>query len=129
MTDYATRCLQSFGLAVQLIPEAFNIIEAIGDDYIVARQDSLDGRIFFRAGILLCFGSVVDRSRYAQRLIVDEVDLETTGAGIGRCAGNPGLEVFLDLQRSCSFTRGGVACEMGGEQCTTTWTEDCADQI
>lgn len=72
--------MNGFRLAVQLIAKAFNIIWAIGNNYIVARQDTFDGRIFLGAGILLGFGGVVDGAGDAKGLIVDEMDLEFAGA-------------------------------------------------
>jgi hypothetical protein len=73
-TDDAAGGLQSLGLAVQLVAEALDVVQAIGDDDVVARQDSLDGGIFFRTCILLGFGGMVDGARHTKRLVVDKMD-------------------------------------------------------
>lgn len=109
-TDHAAGSLHCFGLTVQLVPEAFDVVQAIGNDYVIARQHPLHGRIFFRARILLGPGSVIDGARDPKALIVDEVDFKATGAGIGGSTGNLGLEVLLQLQGPGSLASRGVAC-------------------
>ena len=80
MTDHTARGLEGLCLAIQLVAKALDVVGTIGDDDIVARQYAFDGRIFFGAGILLSLCSVVDASRNAKRLVVDEVNPEFTGA-------------------------------------------------
>lgn len=94
-TDHTTWCLHSFGLTVQLVAEALDVIQTIGNDYVIARQHPLDGRIFLRAGIFLRPGSMVDVARDAKRLIVDQMDFESIEAGIGVGGRDLGLEVLL----------------------------------
>lgn len=94
-TDHAAGRLQRLGLAVQLVPEALDVVHAICDHDVVARQHSLDGRIFLRARVLLGLGRVIDIARYTKRLIVDEVHFEAMDTRIGGGAGDLGLEVFL----------------------------------
>lgn len=108
-TDDAAGRRDGLGLAVQLVAEALDVVEAVGDDNVVAREHSLYGRIFLRAGILLGPGRVIDMARDTQRLIVDEVHLEPAGARIGRVVGNLGLAVLLQLQRACRLPRGRVS--------------------
>jgi hypothetical protein len=82
-TDHTAGRLQGLGLAVQLVPEALDVVHSIGDDDVIARQQPLYSRIFLGARILLCLCGMVDGSRYAERLIVDQVHLEATDACIG----------------------------------------------
>lgn len=94
-TDHAVWSLYCLCFAVKLVPETLYVIEAIGNDNVVSRQHSLHGRVFFRSGVLLGFGSMVDIAGDAKRLIVDEMDSQSGDACIGACAGDLGLEVFL----------------------------------
>lgn len=119
-TDNAAGGLQGLGLAVQLVAEAFDVVQAICNDNVIPRQDPLDGRIFFRTGILLGSGRAVDGARHAQHLVVDEMDLEAGRARIGRRAGNLGLEKLLQLGGSGGFARrreswGGLATTGAGQ--------------
>jgi hypothetical protein len=97
------------GLAVQLVPEALDVVHSIGDDDVVARQHALHGRIFLGTRILLSPRSVVDGARHAQRLVVDEVHLQSAGAGIGARGSNLGLAVRFELQCACGLPRGRVS--------------------
>jgi hypothetical protein len=74
-TDHAAGSRHGLGLAIQLVPEAFDVVQAIGDYNVIAREDSLYGRIFLRTGILLGPGGMIDRARDSQCLIVDEMHL------------------------------------------------------
>jgi hypothetical protein len=42
-TDHAAWRLQRLGLTVQLVSEALDVVHAIGDDDVIARQHSLHG--------------------------------------------------------------------------------------
>jgi hypothetical protein len=82
-TDHAAGRLQGLGFTVQLVPEALDVVHPIGDDDVIARQQPLDSRIFLGTRILLCLCGMVDVSRHAEGLIVDQVHLEATDACIG----------------------------------------------
>lgn len=58
-TNHAARRLQRFCLTVELVPEALDVIEAICNDDVVARESPLDGRVFLCTGILLGLGGVI----------------------------------------------------------------------
>lgn len=110
-TDDAARGLQCFGLAVQLVAEALDVVHSIGDDDVIARQHPLYGRIFFRPCIFLGSGSVVDAARYPEGLIVDEVDFQPADTCVGTWAGDGRLEMFLQLQRPRRLPRRGIAAD------------------
>jgi hypothetical protein len=110
-TDHAAGRLQGLGLAVQLVAEALDVVQPVGDDNVVARQHPLDGRILLRPRILLGLGRVVHAARHAERLVVDEMDLEATDAGIAGRARDAGLEVVLELEGARRLARRGVAAE------------------
>jgi len=81
-TNHAARGLQGFGFAVELIPEALDVVEAICNDDIIARQNPLDGRVFLGTCVLFGLRSVVDSAGEAKGLVVDEMDFEAADARI-----------------------------------------------
>ena len=95
-----------------MVAEALDVVEAVSDNDIVAGQEPLDGRIFFRARIFFGFGRAVDGARHSKRLIADQMDLQASGAGIGGRVGNAGLEELLELFGSGRLARGREA--LGG---------------
>ena len=108
-TDHAVGRLHRLGLAVQLVAEALDVVEPVGDDDVVARQHALDGRIFFRARILLGLCGVIDTPGDAEGLVVDEVDSEAADACIGAGTGDLGLAKIFKLSRARRLPRGGVS--------------------
>jgi hypothetical protein len=108
-TDHAAGSGYRLGLAIQLVSEALDVVQAVGNDNVIAREDSLYGRIFLRTRILLGFGSVIDSARDTQRLVVDEVHLQAAGARIGTGSGDLGLAVLFELEGSSCLPRGGIA--------------------
>lgn len=107
-TDDAAGGLDGLGLAIQLVAEAFDVVEAVGDDDVVTGEHPLHGRILFRAGILFSLGRVIYPTGHAKRLVVDEVDLELAGPRIGALAGDLGLEEVLQLPGACGLARRGI---------------------
>ena len=108
-TDDAAGGLNGLGLAVELVAEALDVIEAIGYDNVVTGEHSLDGRVLLGTGIFFCLGRVVYPPGQAKRLVVDEVDLEPAVAGIGVLAGDLGLEKVLQLEGTGGLASRGVA--------------------
>lgn len=106
-TDHAARGGHGLGLAEQLVAEALDVVHAVGYHNVVARQHALDGRVLLGARILLSPRRVVDGARHAQRLIVDEVHLQTAGARIGcdRGIGDLGFAVLLQLEGARGLPR------------------------
>lgn len=109
MTDHAAGSLNGLGLAVELIAKTFDVVQAIGDDDVVAREHPLYGRILLGAGILFSLGRVIDATGHAKRLIIDEVDLEPAGSPISTLAGDLGLEEILQLSGARGLAGRGIA--------------------
>ena len=109
-TNHAARGLQRLRLTVQLVSEAFDVIETIGNHDIVARQHPLHSGIFFCARIFLGFGSVVDAARHTKCLVVDEMHLQSASTSIGAGIGNLRLEVFFQLEGSGGLPGRGIPC-------------------
>jgi len=103
------RGLDGLRLTVKLIAEAFNIIQSIGNDNVIPRQDPLHGRVLFGTGILLGLGCVVDVARHAQSLIADVVNLKAADSSVAGGAGDPGLKEGFELEGPCGLARRGVA--------------------
>lgn len=123
ITDHAAGGLNSLGLTVELIAETFDIVETVGYDDVVAREHAFHGRVLFRPGVLLGLSGMVYPTGQAKRLIIDEVDLELAGAGIGALAGDLGLEEILQLAGTCGLASRGIPRdneELGSRQRTTT---------
>lgn len=108
-TDDAAGGLNSLGLAVELIAEALDVIQAVGNDNVVTGEHALDGRVLLGTSILLCLGRVIYPTGQAKRLVVDKVDLEPAGARIGVLAGDLGLEKLLQLEGTGGLASRGVA--------------------
>jgi hypothetical protein len=108
-TDHAAGSLNGLGLTIELIAKTFDIVQAVGDDNVVAGKHPLYGRILFRAGVLLSLGGMVYPTGHAKRLIVDEVNLELAGPGIGALAGDLGLEEILQLEGARGLARRGIS--------------------
>jgi hypothetical protein len=108
-TDNTAGRLQGLCLAVQLVAEALDVVEAVGNDYVVAGEDALDSRVFLCARIFLSAGRVVDGARDTERLVVDDMDLEA-GSGLVAGSGDLVVEVGFELDGACRLARRGVAC-------------------
>jgi hypothetical protein len=69
---------------VQLVPEALDVIHAIGYDYVVAGQQALHSGHLGSAGILLRSRGMIYLSLNTERLIVDMVHLDLCDPRVGR---------------------------------------------
>lgn len=108
-THDAARRLHSLGLAVQLVPEALDVVQAVGNDNVVPREHALHGRVLLGARILLGSGCVVDAARHTQRLVVDQVHLQATAAPVGALTRDAGFQRVLELAGTRRLPRRGVA--------------------
>lgn len=70
-TYHAARSLKSFSFAVQLIPEALDVVQSIGDDNRVSSERAFDRRVFRRSGIFLRASFSIYIPAQAKCLIVD----------------------------------------------------------
>ena len=81
-TYNTARRAHCLSLTIELISEALDIVQPIGDDNGVSPQSTLDGGIMCAAGLLLTAGFAVGGAGYIQGLIIDVVDSEAGIASI-----------------------------------------------
>jgi len=106
--DNAVWRLSTFGFAVQLIAEAFNIVHAVSDDNSVAIQGTLDSRVESCPGIFLSSCSGVDIAVQSKSVVVDVLEFQTFDARFRRLL-DAFLEVLDELLAAVRLARFGVA--------------------
>lgn len=105
----AARRLQRFRFAEELVPEALDVVQAVGDHEVVGAEQPLHGGVLGCARLLLGAGVAVGRARDVQRLGVDEVQPQSGGGGGGRGGGDLRGEEGLQLARAGGLAGAGVA--------------------
>ena len=108
--DNAVWRLSTFGFAVQLIAEAFNIVHAVSDDNSVAIQGTLDSRVESCPGIFLSSCSGVDIAVQSKSVVVDVLEFQTFDARFRRLL-DAFLEVLDELLAAVRLARFGEAGE------------------
>jgi len=108
--DDTVRRLHTFGFAVQLIAEPFDVIHAVGDDDRVAIQGALDGRVESCTSIFFSSCSGVNIAVESEVVVVNVVEFQTFDARF-RSFFDAFLEVFDDLLAAVRLARFGEAGE------------------
>jgi hypothetical protein len=106
--DDTVWCLSTFGFAVQLIAEAFDVVHAVGNDDGVTIQDTFDGRVESCPSIFLSACSGVDIAVQSKKVIVDVLEFQTFDARLRRLF-DALLEVLDELLAAVRLARFGVA--------------------
>lgn len=108
--DYnATRGLQRFSFAEELVSEALDVVQPVSDDDVFSAQQTLHGRVLGCAGLLLGARIAVDGAWDVQRLCVDQVDPQLGGRGGGGRGGDLLGEEGLELACARGLAGAGVA--------------------
>jgi hypothetical protein len=105
---HTTRRLHRLGLTVELVPEALDIVQAVGNDDRVAVEQSLHRRHLRGTCILLRPGSTIGGAGEAERLGGDVVYCEPCDSGVGR-RGDSGGEVGGQLLAAVGFAGTRIA--------------------